>query len=156
MWFEKDADGIFRPVIGDNAGFIRATDQNTRTVDAAAYTLRLESVPSDFSDIDQNFMVKKLFYRLHMEFEPSGDYDVPVDVFVDGKLIGTVNFNQAGAGTIFPFTLPAVLGNSSLRRRQRAIAGEGYYIHLLVRESTSNNPQLARFWVEFDPLTPAR
>ena len=156
MWFERDSSDIFRPVIGDNAGFAWNIDKVDRAVAGAAYTLRVQTANTDFSDIEKDWMVKKLFYRLHLEYEPTGNYNVPVDVIVDGRTIGTVNFNQGGSGTTLPFTLPAVLGGGELRRRSRDIGGEGYYISLSIRESTTSNPKLARAWIEFDPLVPAR
>lgn len=156
MWFEKDTDGIFRPIIGGNDGFVRKTDQSARTVDGSSYTMRVTTFPTDFSDIDKNFMVKKLFYRLHLEYEPSGNYNLPIEIIIDGKSYGTVQFDQSGAGSVLPFMLPAVLGGDDLRRRSRDIAGEGDYISLVLSEGLTNNPRLARAWVEFQPLVPAR
>lgn len=156
MWFEKDQTGIYRPVLGDNAGFVWLTDQTNRTVDGSTYQFRVQTAPTDFSDVDKNFMVKKLFYRLHLEYEPTGNYDLAVDVIIDGKSIGTVNFNQGDSVAQLPFVLPAVLGGEDLRRRSKDIAGEGYYLSLILRESTTANPRLARAWVEFEPLVPAR
>lgn len=157
LWMELDGDKIARPIIGDNLGFVRKIDQNSRTLEGSTpYTLRLATTSTDFSDIDPAFSVKKLFYRLHMEYEVSGNYDVSVEILVDGVSKGTVTFNQGSTGSILPFTLPGFLSGQEIRRRSRAIAGEGYYITLRILENTTNNPRIARAWVEFDPLEMAR
>jgi len=156
LWMVLDSTNIPRPFAGDNVGFVRKLDQTNRLVDGAAYTLIAQTVPHDFSDVQPEFMVKKLFYRLHMEYEATGNYDVGCEVTIDSRSIGTVYFNQSGTGAILSFTLPAVLGGNEIRRRSRDIGGEGYYLSLRLFESGPNNPKIARMWAEFDPLVPAR
>lgn len=156
MWFEKDSDGIYRPHTGDASGFVWKLDTVDRNVDGASYTFKVQTAHTDFSDVDTNFMVKKLFYRIHLEYEPTGDYDLACDIIVDGRTIGTANFNQGDTVAQLPFTLSAVLGGEDLRRRSKDIAGEGYYISLVFRESGTHNPRIARAWVEFKPLSAAR
>lgn len=139
--------------IGDNTGFMRELGQVSRTLEGVtAYTLDCQTVATDFSDINPEFAVKKNFYRLHLEYEVSGAYDIGVEIIVDGVSKGTVFFNQGSSGSVLPFTLPAVLGGQEVRRRTRAIVGEGYNLSLRVTEGTTNNPRISRMWVEFDPL----
>jgi hypothetical protein len=142
IWMEEDSDRLARPRAGDASGFVRKLDQLARTVDGVNYTLRLRTTPTDFSDLDGGYMVKKLFTRLHLEFEDSGDYNLPITVYVDNRTIGTVQFNQSGAG-----------GGAALVHKERAIAGEGRYFSMLVEEATDKNPRLARAWVEFEPTS---
>lgn len=157
LWMELDSDRIERPIIGDNAGFVRKIDQTSRSKEGSTpYTMLIATVPTDFSDIDPGFSVKKLFYRLHMEYEVTGNYDVSVEIVVDGVSKGTVTFNQGQAGSILPFELPGFLSGTETRRRSRAIAGEGYYLGLRIIESSTNNPRIARAWIEFDPLEMSR
>lgn len=156
LWTEQDSDLIPRLMFGDNAGFVWRADQPSRSINGTSYTMDLTTAPTDFSDINEEYMVKKLFYRLHLEYEPTGNYDLGVQTFIDGKNYGTVYFNQGGAGAIFPFTLPATLGGNELRRRSRDIAGEGYYLSLRITDGTINNPKIARAWIEFEPTTAAR
>ena len=155
LWMEADAERIGRPVAGDHVGILRRLDQEARTVDGAPYTMRVATTPTDLSDINASFAGYKLFYRLHLEYEATGDYDLPVTITIDGKERGTVLFNMgSGAGAVLPFTLPATLGagGAELRRRSRDIAGEGYYVSLGIAEGTANNPRIARAWLEFDAL----
>lgn len=157
MWMEQDSDKIPRPIIGDNAGFVRKLDQISRTIDSeTAYRFSLETVPTDFSDVNPAYIVKKLFYRLHLEFTSTGNYDINADIIIDEKTIGTVNFNQGSTASILPLTLPFTLAGTRLRRRSRDIAGEGYTFSVKIYETSIQNPKIARAWVEFDPLTPAR
>jgi len=158
IWMELDAaTRVERPIIGDNIGFVRKIDQSSRTLEGAtAYTMSLETVASDFSDVNPAYSVKKLFYRLHLEYEISGNADVAIQVLVDGHDKGTVTFNQAAGGSVLPFQLDQFLSGNEIRRRSRDIAGEGYYVALRIIETTTNNPRLARVWVEFEPLEMAR
>lgn len=156
IWMELDSDNIGRPIAGDNVGFVRKLDQISRTVDGTAYSTTLQTVPTDFSDINPEYMAKKLFYRLHLEYEPQTNYDLPVEIIVDGKSMGTVQFNQGGAGAVFPFMLDATLGGDELKRRSRDIAGEGFYFSLRISDTTSNNVRLSRAWVEFRPTSTTR
>lgn len=153
LWLEQDSDRIPRPVAGDNVGFVRKLGQASRLVDGQPYQFRLLTAPTDFSDIDGGYAVKKNFRKLHMEYEATGDYAVTVAVFIDGRRRGSYSFKMSGGGgAVLPFALPMVLGSTELRRRTRAICGEGWYCSLEITESSVNNPKLARAWVEFDPL----
>jgi hypothetical protein len=153
LWFEQDSDGVLQPRFGDNAGFVWTGNQTARTVDGSAYSLVLQTAPTDFSDIKPEYAVKKAFYRLHLEYEPVGNFDVSGGVYIDGVLKGTVTFNMGTAGSVLPFTLPGTLGGSEVRRRYHDIGGDGYHFSLKLTESGANNPKLARAWVEFDPLS---
>jgi hypothetical protein len=156
IWMVQDSSNILRPYTGDDAGFVWKQDQETRLVGSSGYTFAVTTAPTDFSDVDPQYMVKKLFYRLHLEYEPSGLYNLAAEIVIDGRTIGTVNFDQSGSGATFPFSLPAVLGGSDLRRRSKDIAGEGYYFSVRLIDTSNNNPKIARLWVEFEPTTPAR
>jgi len=115
------------------------------------YPFLLQTAPSDFSDIDKRFMGFKVFRYLHLEYVPTGaPFDISVEVEVDGKSKGIVTFSVAATGILLPFTLPAVLGGSNLRRLTRTIVGEGHYFSMKVLETGPNNPRLARAFAEFD------
>ena len=165
LWMEIDSSNIRRPIIGDATGTVWKLDQLARNIGGVAYPLDVTTTPTDLSDETPSlasasgtggFQVKKLFYRLHMEYEVTGNFDVSVGIYIDGVLKGTVTFNQGTSGSQLPFTLPGSLGGYELRRRSRDITGEGYYISLRVLETSLNNPQIARMWVEFDPLVMGR
>ena len=157
LWMEDDADRIPRPVAGDNVGYVRFLDQAARTVDGSPYRLRIQTSPTDFSDLDGGFAVLKNFYRLHLEYEATGNYDVTATIYIDGVSKGAVTFSMGGgSGAVLPFTLPAVLGGTELRRRSRDICGQGYYFSLDLQEATTNNPKLGRAWVECEPLVMQR
>ena len=152
IWMEQNRDGVWRPMIGDDAGFVWELDQVDRNVDVTtAIAMALRTAPTDLSDADASYAGRKLFSYLHMEYVPSATFDVSADVYVDGKLIGTVPFSQGVGGAALPFTLPHAIGGAELLRRTRDIAGEGYYLSVQLRESgLNNNPRIARLWAEFD------
>lgn len=151
LWMELDSDLIPRPRSGDNAGFTWKLDQDSRNRDGSAYTFNLRTAPTDFSDISAEYMGLKILHRLHLEYESTGDFDIAVEVIVDGKTKGTLAFNMGPAGALLPFPLPQTLGGSEIKRRSRTIVGEGHYVSLGITESgLNNNPRLSRAWVEFD------
>jgi len=153
IWMELDTDHIPRPIIGDNIGFVRKIDQTDRSLETVTpYQMVVHTVPTDFSDLDSGYAVKKLFYRLHLEYETTGNYDVAAEIFIDNQSKGTVFFNQGSPGSILPFQLPGVLGGADIKRRTRAIAGEGYTFSVRFNEATIHNPRIARAFVEFEPL----
>lgn len=152
MWFEQDSDGIARPVFGDNAGFVWKGNTTARTVDGTGYSYVAQTAPTDFSDLEPGYAARKAFYRLHLEYEPVGNFDVSCGVFIDGVLKGTVTFNMGTSGSVFPFTLPSTLGGSDVRRRYKEIGGDGYHFSVKFTETSANNPKLARAWVEFETL----
>jgi len=153
LWMEQDEDAIPRPRAGDSDGFTWRLDQTARNVNGAAYELTAQTAPTDFSDVNKGYAGRKLFTFLHGEFLATGDYDVDVEIFVDGQSLGSVPLNQQGSGlaATLPFTLPITLGASDLVRRTRDIGGEGYYFSAKVTEAGVNkNPRLARLWAEFE------
>lgn len=156
LWMELDSDLIPRPRSGDTAGFTRKLDQVARTVDGTAYGFRAQTAPTDFSDVDPSFMGLKELSYLHLEFEPTGNFDVSCGIEVDGVGKGTVTFNMGAVGAVLPFDLPGTLTSGGLRRKYRAIVGEGHYVSLNFTESGENNPRLARAWVEFDLVSTRR
>ncbi len=156
LWMERDANQIPRPIAGDNTGFVRRLDQPTRLVDGVAYPFALQTGPTDFSDVHPRYSNFKLFRALHIEYVPSGNFQVSAEVVIDGKSKGPVSFSMDTAGSTLPFTLPGVLGGEDLRRRTRDIAGEGYYASLRLTETGPNNPKIARAWFEFDVTTMSR
>ena len=152
LWFEQDADGVMQPRFGDNAGFVWKGNQATRAVDGAAYTLIAQSAPTDFSDLEPGYAVRKAFTRLHLEYVPTGNFDVSCGIWIDEVLKGTVTFNMGTTGSVFPFVFPGTLGGSGVRRRYHDIGGDGYQFSVKFTDSSANNPKLARAWVEFEPL----
>jgi len=151
LWLELDAERIPRLVSGDNAGFVWRLDQQDRNVGGLAYPFSIQTAPTDFSDVDPRYMGLKRFRRLHMEFEPTGTFDLAVQIFVDGVSKGTVLFNMGSAGAILPFDLPGILGGAELRRRTRYIVGEGHYFSMQITDTGVNNtPRLSRAYAEFD------
>lgn len=148
LWLEQDQQ-IPRLRAGDDAGHTWRLDQLNRHVGGVVYPMVIQTAATDFSDINPAYMGLKLLHALHLEFEPTGDFDVAVQILVDGRDKGTVAFNMGGEGTTLPFTLPATLGGEALRRRTRAIVGEGHYLSLKIQEDGANNPKLSRAWAEF-------
>jgi len=157
IWLTQDSSKIPRLRSGDNAGFVWKLNQDARTVAGANYAFVLRTAPSDFSDVDPRFMGLKLFRRLHLEFEPTGAFfSLDVEVFIDGRTKGIVTFQLDPAGAVLPFTLPVTLGGDTIRRKYRALVGEGHYFSMRAVENGGNNPRLARAYAEFDLIGAGR
>jgi len=146
IWGVLDSGFTHRPYIGDDIGFVHQIDQELRTNNGSPYSLAVSTYATDFSDINPEFARKKLFYRMHLEYIPTGDYNLPITYTIDDKEYGPVNFNMDNNGEV-------AIADSGVFRRQRALAGEGYYFACRITEDTINSPKLGRIWIEFKPTS---
>jgi hypothetical protein len=165
-----DLPGVSGPGIGVIPGpGLEILEEVAPVLEGTTYPFILETVPSDFSDIERNYLGHvgfgyqptyagyKIFKVLHLDVEPTGPaFPLSVEILIDGKSKGIVTFQIPQGGGVLPFDLPVVLGESRLRRLSRGIGGEGYYFALKIVETGPNNPRLARAFVEFDVKGPGR
>lgn len=98
----QDQSGIGRPVYGADDGNLYEMDVANRWVQSTdsvvsgltAYNFTAQTPHTDFSFVDQTVGMKtKRFDFLELSFQPTGDWDVLVDVYLDSQFSETVNFN---------------------------------------------------------------
>lgn len=129
MWLRKDTtNAVQRPMIGDNAGFVWQLDRTEKSKDGAGYSSAFQTPYMDFAWIDQKLAtVRKLGQFLEIVVEPTGNWDMTVDIYWDGVLAQTIAFNMGTTGAVlgsFVLGTDSLGGNQILNRRQR-IVGSG-------------------------------
>jgi hypothetical protein len=91
----KDVNGIMRPIYGSGDGYVYMMDKEDRLVGTSAFTGEFQTPHLDFRHLDPSLAHKnKIFDYLGMTFQESGNWNVSVDVIIDGKFSETVTFKQ--------------------------------------------------------------
>lgn len=135
-----DANSITRPACGDNAGFIRKLDQDTKSYDGAGYvsSFRTAALDADFGSqnqdpsggTDQNVggVRRKIGKFLELVIVPKGAFTLSVSVYWDDDLRSTLSYDMGGSGVAlgtFVLDTNALAGGSIVREKHRLI-GDGY------------------------------
>lgn len=139
LWLRKDSTtAIQKPVVGDNAGFVWLLDQEVKSKDGLGYSSAFQTPYMDFGWIDPKLStVRKLGQFLEVVVEPTGAWNISVDIYWDGTLVQTLTFNMGITGsTIGSFVLgtDSLAGDQILNRRKR-IVGSGRRISIAGRNS---------------------
>lgn len=139
LWMSPDSLGIDRPRIGDDEGFVWDLDGTARNKDGLTYDITFETADTDLGFAEPQLAYKnKNFEFLELVSEPSGDFDLTCEVYVDNVLTSTVVFDLAGGGVplgVFELDLDA-LGESFTKTDRQRIEGSGRRIRLSVSNST--------------------
>lgn len=104
---KKDSLGIQRPFYGSDDGFIYEMDREDRFVGTKSYEMLFQTPHSDMGFIAQSYQtvgtsnqyigdMTKMFEFLELDFEPTGDFDLNVEVIIDGRSAKTMTFNLNG------------------------------------------------------------
>lgn len=157
MWLRKIGNAP-RLAMGDAAGFVWDLDTVARSKDGAGYEIRFESAPTDLSFLDPALGGKRKNGRfLELIYEPTGTFDLSVDLIWDGNLESTYSFSMGGSGTGFILGTSILgigtLGTTSvLQNVRRRITGSGKRIALRGYNSgTGENISVSRFILHFVP-----
>jgi len=155
IWMRKDGDSIPRPVYGDNAGFVRLMDQDTRSHDGVGYNGQFQIPHTDLSFLDVKFgTIRKLYDFLELVNEPKGNFNLNVDVLLDGDITETLTFNLGQTGsTLGSFVLDTdVLATNAVVNKKRVVHGSGRRLSLIGRNNGAGQDfSLARFFLHFRP-----
>jgi hypothetical protein len=118
LWMRPDSEGIEIPVIGDDSGFVKLMDQDERSNDGQAYTMRLETSEIDFSFIDPSLgtlskngefleITADLIRNTYLNVIPvwDGNEGVPIQFTIgsEGNVLGNFKLGVdalAGAGIV--------------------------------------------------------
>lgn len=103
----KDLNGVQRPIYGDANGYVYLMDREDRLTHSTAYKGEFKTAHHDFRDLDPVLAKKnKIFDHLAVEFIPQGNWDLSIDVFIDGKFIETIPFKmEISSNGLDSFTL---------------------------------------------------
>lgn len=153
IWLRKDLNGILRVMIGEDGGFVYEIDRAVKTKDGNAYGATFQTAHMDMSWIDPILATKKKIGQfLEIVVEPTGDWDLAVDVLWDNKLTDTIHFNMGATGAkLGSFTLGTdKLGSGALLNRRKRINGEGHRLSLVARNSGQGQDfSISRFFLYF-------
>lgn len=153
MWRRKDGDGIFKPVHGDNIGFVWLMDQESRNKDGEPYTASFQTANMDLSYTNPILATKdKTGDFLEIEFEQQGDWELAVTVFWDDIPGPTLLYRMGGNGAALgAFTLDTnVLGSDSVRSIRKRIVGSGRRLRIKCENSGEDeNIALSNFYLSF-------
>jgi hypothetical protein len=151
--FRRDINKVKRPIYGAADGYVYLMDKEDRLVGSSAYTGEFKTGHYDFRDFGEGIAEKnKLFDHLAVEFVPQGDWDLFVDVYIDGKFSETIDFPMTvtddGLGSFTLDTDP--LGREEAQTITKPLHGSGRRISFHARQSGSNqNFEVTSFTVGF-------
>lgn len=102
LFLYRDSIGIERPFMGSNDGYIYQIDSENRWVggeteaSGTGYKMDFQTPYMDMggTDVAMAGSVKQ-FERLEVTYLPEGDWNLSVDVFVDGRFIRTLAFKMS-------------------------------------------------------------
>ena len=153
LWMRKDTDGVFRPVLGDDAGFVWLIDQELRNKDGVAYEASFQTANMDLSFANPILATKdKSGDFLEIAFENQGDWDLAVTVFWDDIPGPTLLYSMGGNSAVLgSFTLDTdVLGSDAVTSIRKRIAGSGRRLRIKCENDGLNqNIALSDFFLSF-------
>lgn len=149
----KDIFKVKRPIYGAADGYVYLMDREDRLVGTSAFNGEFKTGHYDFRDLDPGLAEKnKLFDHLSVEFVPQGDWDLSVDVYIDGKFSETINFAMTVMDDgLDSFTLDTdALGREEAQTITKPLHGSGRRISFHARQAGANqNFQVTLFTVGF-------
>jgi hypothetical protein len=155
LFLREDSDNVPRLAMGDASGFIWNLDQATRSADGGGYDGQWQTPHMDLTHVDPSLGGRRKNGRfLELVIEPTGNFDISVDVLWDGKITQTVHFNLGSTGaSIGSFILGTdLLGGGEVETKRKRITGSGRRIALIGRNSgDSENFSIARAFLHFTP-----
>lgn len=134
LWLRKDVNLVQRLTVGDNTGFVWNLDQTTRSKDGLGYSGAFQMPYIDFSHADPKLAtVRKIGQFLECVVEPTGNWNVSVDILWDGATVQTTQFNMGVSGaTLGSFVLGTdKLAGTQILSRKRRIVGSGRRLSLV-------------------------
>jgi hypothetical protein len=147
MALVKDISLVQRPFYGSIDGYIYQMDQEDRNVGGngenntggSAYTMNFQTSYMDFSFVNPAYAeITKNFDFMEVTFEPTGNWPIYADVFLDNVFIETIQFTLAQSDLLDQGTAPSAtsatgaftldksrLGGPGLRSIRRPMHGQG-------------------------------
>lgn len=123
----RDDDQIERPYYGSQDGFIYSMSSRNRDVKGQEMQSYFRTPSLDFSFVEPQISeVNKIFQFLEVTFEPTGKWNVYVDVFIDAVYYSTVSFKPTYGAVLDAFTLDkSRLSGRTPRSVRIPISGSG-------------------------------
>lgn len=121
-------------IIGDSSGYVWQCDQDTRSKDGAGYVGQYETPTVPI--VEGGIRLANL-EELQVVFSPAGNWDLSLEVHLDGKLSETLLFSmQTSGGAVGSFSLDSdVLAGNTIQNAIQRLHGDAKYIKLLGKNS---------------------
>lgn len=160
---KKDNQGIPKPCYGSDDGFIYEMDREDRLVGLNGYSVDFQTPHTDLGFIGQSLQsigtvnqyisdTTKIFDFLELDYEPTGDWDLSVDIFIDGRFSRTVTFNLSGnRSSLDAFILDQDNLDPQMNKQERQPIGS-FGRRISIRAYNANagqNVRLANFNIYF-------
>jgi hypothetical protein len=155
LWLKEDSDGIPRLTSGDDSGQVWDLDTEARSFDGVGYEGRFQTPHLDLGNIDPSLSAKrKNFDFLELVVEPKGNWNLSVDVIIDGDTSETLQFNMGASGAAlgsFTFDTDA-LGGFQILNKKKSMNGSGTRISFEGYNSgDAQDYSVAKFLLYFRP-----
>lgn len=154
IWLFRDANGIQRPIIGDNIGQVWRLDQPTRSKNGLGYLGQARTAPTDLSYIAPGIGHKNKYDEfIEVYLEAVGNYPVLIDIFWDDAFSETLAFTQSTGGAVFGSIIfdTSQFGADGLLVARRRLTGGGKRIAINVRNNGAGETfSLVRVLVSFN------
>lgn len=156
----RDGVRIARPYYGARDGFLYQMDCEDRWVgpeqgdERVAYEMDAQTPHMDFSQADALAGGQvKLFDFIQLEYEPTGNWNVNVTVYLDSRIMGTYPVNLSGRSNLDQFPLADSVVDGEVGFSDRIpIYGEGKRISLRFRNNgLGQNVRLVKAYVYYRP-----
>jgi len=151
----EDEDRILRPISGDENGFIWLLDQATTNVDGLGYDSVFQVPHTDFAWFNEKLAtVRKNFSFLEVVMQPTGNFNLFVDVVQDGEYKETLLFSTGGgASALGSFILGTdVLAGDTIINTRKRLRGSARRLSLIGRQDDPDeNFSISQMFVGFTP-----
>jgi hypothetical protein len=142
LFLYREANGEQRVYGGGIGGKIYKLNQANRNVESAAYTGEFRTPDTDFEfALGRDLALReKRFDYLEMTVTPTGNYNITIDIIIDGVLSETVIMNLGSTGGVLgSFVLGTDrLGGQSIVNHKVRIHGRGQRLSLRGYNSALN------------------
>jgi hypothetical protein len=153
LW--RDGNGVQRLLSGDDVGHVWRLDQSNKDKNGADYTSTFQVPHTDFGWLDPKLASRqKNFSYLEAVMQPTGNYNLSVDVWIDGSYVETLTFNMGySGGALGSFVLGTDrLGGDVLKNVRKRMHGSGVRLSLVGYVSAAGvDFSLSSFKVGFTP-----
>lgn len=144
-------EGDYQVYTGDYAGFLWKLEQANKNDDGAAFTASFRTPHLHFG----NPRGSKRFVRGFLIIEPKGDYNLTVNIWVDGQVKSSTTVSMAGTGALLgSFVLGTdVLGGRTMAKKPFKLGYRGERLQLEFINSAVNQPfAVSQLLVDHIPL----
>lgn len=161
----RDVNGIERPCYGSSDGYIYEMDRPNRWVGGdsdpgsqgdGVYTFEIITPHLDFDDLQPGVMgeLQKTFEFLELTYEPTGDWDCNIDVFMDGRFHKTIPIRLDGPDPLDSLQLSeSRLADRLPLTKQVKLDGQARRIQFrCYNEESGQNVRLVKLRVFFRPI----